>query len=136
MQTREIVTSFLEHGGRILILRRSGKVMTYRGLWAAVSGSIEPGEKPLEAAAREIAEETGLNGSDISLVKAGGSIIAEDESLGKRWLIRPFLFSAKTDKIRIDWEHTEFRWIEPGELSKYKTVPRLEESLRRVLEKA
>jgi len=135
MRTAEIVTSFLEHGGKILILKRSGSVRTYRGLWAGVSGSIEKGETPLEAAAREIAEETGLAKDEFRLEKEGRRFSMVDSGLGVRWNIKPFLFSVKADGITIDKEHTEYRWIEPGDVSKYDTVPKLAESLRRVLGK-
>jgi 8-oxo-dGTP pyrophosphatase MutT (NUDIX family) len=135
MRTAEIVTSFLEHEGKILILRRSDRVRTYRRLWAGVSGSMEPSEKPLEAAMREITEETGLARDEFTLVKEGGRLTTVDRELGVEWNIRVFLFSVKTPRIRTDWEHTEFAWIEPGELPGYETVPKLEESLRRVLEK-
>ena len=135
MRTAEIVTSFLDHEGRILILRRSEKVRTYRHRWAGVSGSIETGETPLEAAVREITEETGLARGEFDLAKEGGRLTTIDYALGVRWNIHVFRFSVKTPKITIDWEHTEFAWIEPSEISKYDTVPNLGESLKRVLER-
>jgi 8-oxo-dGTP pyrophosphatase MutT (NUDIX family) len=135
MRTAEIVTSFLEFGGKILILKRSDKVSTYRGLWAAVSGSIESGENPLESAAREIEEETGFRRNEFLLAKEGESFSFIDNELKIRWVIHPFLFTTKTGKVRIDFEHREFRWIRPAELSNYQTVPKLDESLLRVLGK-
>jgi hypothetical protein len=39
----------------------------------------------------------------------------------------------KTGKIRIDREHFEFKWVKPEELTNYFTVPKLDESLKRVL---
>lgn len=35
-------------------------------------------------------------------------------------------------KIRIDWEHDELKWISPGELDDYQTVPMLKEALAQV----
>jgi translation initiation factor 2B subunit (eIF-2B alpha/beta/delta family) len=35
--------------------------------------------------------------------------------------------------IRIDWEHTEYRFIRPSELRDYETVPHLEQSLSGIL---
>ena len=42
--------------GEVLLLRR----VEPRGWWQSVTGSLEPGETPREAAVRELEEETGL----------------------------------------------------------------------------
>lgn len=41
---------------QVLLLERADK----RGFWQSVTGSLEPGETPLDAAVREVREETGL----------------------------------------------------------------------------
>lgn len=46
-------------GLKVLVLRRAAGVRC-TGAWEVVHGSIEPGESPQQAAAREVAEETGL----------------------------------------------------------------------------
>lgn len=59
---RHVATVVLEAGPKeVLLLRRSSKVNTCQGLWACVSGSLERGENPLQAARRELAEETTLS---------------------------------------------------------------------------
>ena len=54
MKKINVVTSFLEHDGKILILRRSDKVRTMKHQWAGVSGYIESNETPLERALKEM----------------------------------------------------------------------------------
>jgi 8-oxo-dGTP pyrophosphatase MutT (NUDIX family) len=46
-------------GGEVLVLRR-GPGTRCTGAWEVVHGRIEPGERPEEAALREVREETGL----------------------------------------------------------------------------
>ena len=47
------------------------------------------------------------------------------------WVVYPFLFHiGKRDKIQLDWEHTEFRWIKPSDLKEYDTVPRFKEIVK------
>ena len=36
------------------------------------------------------------------------------------------------NKIKIDWEHKEIKWIKPDEIGNYQTVPMLKETLARV----
>ena len=45
----------------------------------------------------------------------------------------PLRFEAITpQKIRIDWEHIEMKWIDPRDIGKYQTVPKLAETWDRV----
>ncbi len=128
---KHVVTVFLESRGEILILHRSERVGTYRGRWAGVSGYVET--TPDEQALTEIREETGLREEDINLVKKGEPLAVDDEQVGVRWVVHPYLFHVKErDKIRIDWEHKESRWIKPEKIGNYPTVPKLKEALSRV----
>ena len=131
LQEKRVVTCFLESDGKILILRRSGQVGTYQGRWAGVSGYIEKTSD--EQALVEINEETGLCEEDVKLMKRGKPLVIKDEKLGVKWVVHPYLFHIKDrDKIKIDWEHKETRWIDPKEIDSYQTVPKLEETLARV----
>ena len=59
----------------------------------------------------------------------------EDIYDGKKfdWTIHPFLFKIeKKGKIQIDWEHTEYRWINPQEITKFNTVPHLKDIVKKI----
>lgn len=132
LEERHVVTCFLESEGQVLILQRSGKVGTYRGRWAGVSGYLDM-DDPEEQAWTEIAEETGLGREGLRLVSRGEVLEAIDEGLGKRWVVHPYLFQVyDRNKVRIDWEHQQCRWVQPQDLVKYETVPLLQEALARV----
>ena len=128
---KNVVTCFLESDGEVLILRRSGKVGSYQGRWAGVSGYVQT--TPDEQALVEIFEETGLDGNDLQLTRKGKPLSVEDEKLGTRWVVHPYLFHiADRERIRIDWEHQDLKWIKPREIGEYETVPMLKETLDRV----
>ncbi len=128
---KQVVTCFLKHDSKILILRRSQNVGSFRGKWAGVSGFVE--STPDEQAFTEITEETRLSRDDVELVKTGLPLEVEGE--GKKWLVHPYLFIIKDKgKIEADWEHNELKWIEPHEIKEYDTVPMLKEALARVYE--
>jgi PncC family amidohydrolase len=131
MDEKHVVTCFLEYRGKILILRRSSKVGTYRRSWAGVSGYIETND--IDQAFTEVSEETELYKKDLKLIKKGKPLEVIDKNLNRKWIVHPFLFHVKApDKIKIDWEHTEAKWIKPSELKKYETVPGLAKALARV----
>ena len=46
MRSTKIVTSFIKDNEKLLILKRSNKVKSMKGLWAGVSGIIENNEEP------------------------------------------------------------------------------------------
>lgn len=119
-----VVTSFLEApDGRILLLRRSEKVGTFRGRWAGVSGFLEA-ETAEAQAYQEIQEETGVTAEQLHLERAGQTVYARD---GRRiFSIHPFRFRAEALGVRLDWEHTEAEWVDPGELGRREIVPKLD----------
>ena len=131
LQEKQVVTCFLESKNKILILRRSAQVSSYRGRWAGVSGYVEMTAD--EQALVEIEEETSLCGEDLKLTKKGRHLLIEDEKLGVKWVVHPYLFHIKDrGKIKIDWEHKETRWIDPKDIDSYETIPMLKETLARV----
>jgi 8-oxo-dGTP diphosphatase len=133
MKETHVVTCFLENKYKILLLCRSGQVGSYTQRWAGISGYIEPGCSPLEQAFQEINEETGLSKDEVELLKEGFPLEVIDETLGKIWVVHPFRFKVDTpEKIQIDWEHSEYKWIEPEEIKNYNTVPGLYSAWERV----
>jgi 8-oxo-dGTP pyrophosphatase MutT (NUDIX family) len=132
METKHVVTCFLEHNGKILILRRSENVGTYRGKWAGISGYVET--DPMTQAYVELNEEAGLEKDDVVFVRAGKPVTITDKELDRQWIVHPFLFKVFDPKsIELDWEHTEDRWIDPDKLPDFDTVPALAEACKRVL---
>ena len=130
---QDVVTVFLTHRSKILVLKRSREVGTYKGHWAGVSGYLES-EDPLKQAYSEMAEEVGLSKQDVTLVKAGKPLEIVDDAQNRAWRVHPFLFSVhEPDTIRLDWENIEMRWILPEEIDQLKTVPALKETLERVI---
>ena len=125
-----VVTAFLRHAGEILLLRRSDRVGSYRGCWAAVSGYLEEPDA-LAQAVREVEEETGIDRADLRLVKAATPMAVDDPASGRRWIVHPFLFDLDVrPPVRLDWEHTAYRWVSPAALEDLPTVPRLAAALQ------
>ena len=124
----DVVTVLLTNSiGKILILKRSDKVRTYKGMWGGVAGYIEENEKPYDTAIKEIKEETSLEKEDVELLKQLNPVYFTDKQRYD-WKIFPFLFKIKEKrKIKIDWEHSQYRWISPSQIKKFDTVPHLKD---------
>lgn len=134
MKSTKIVTSFLVHNDKYLILKRSEKVKSMKGLWAGVSGIIEGNEEPLYRAKREILEEVGIAENKIALLKSAQQIRTDSPQYeNHEWLIFPFLFSVQDPTITLNWENQEYEWISPSDLTQYQTVPSLDKVLASLL---
>ena len=113
---------------RILLLKRNARRRTSPNKWQTPSGFMNEGESAEEAVLREVKEETSLDGT---IMKSGSAFEVVDK--WARWVIVPFLISAKSDKVVIDTsEHSEFRWVNVDEVSSFECVEGINEDLRAV----
>ena len=134
MHSTRIVTSFLRNDEEFLILKRSSKVKSMKGLWAGISGLIENNEEPLERAEIEIFEEVGIKKQDLKLIKSGESMkIKSIQYENHEWEIFPFLFEVENPKIILNWENSDYKWIKIEDLQKFDTVPSLDQVLINLL---
>ena len=134
MRSTKIVTSFITNKDKVLLLKRSNKVKTMKGMWAGVSGIIEKNEEPLCRAKIEIFEEVGIVEEKITLLKTAEKLrVSSPQYQNHEWEIFPFLFGTKEPTIELNWENSEYRWIDANEITNYETVPSLQKVLFNLL---
>jgi hypothetical protein len=127
-----VVTCFVTRDGKVLLLRRSQRVGTYRGLWAGVSGYLE-NDPPEARAWIELEEEVGITKADATLDRAGEPLDVRDDAEGRLWRVHPFRFALRSGVTpRLDWESVAFKWALPGEIATLETVPGLLEAWQRI----
>jgi putative (di)nucleoside polyphosphate hydrolase len=121
----------------VMLLNRDGQVFVGQRLdnileaWQMPQGGIDPGEDPLEAAYRELWEETGVTRDHVALIAAAPEELTYDlpEDLiakvwkgkwrGQRQLWFLFRFLGEDSDVNIATGEPEFRawrWADPAEL--------------------
>ncbi len=127
--TAPVINIFLEYKGKILLLKRSDKVHAYQEKWNAVSGYLDELKPISQKAKEEIKEELQIEKSSLKSIQIGRRYKFKDSAINKTWIIYPVLAKLKEKpKITLDWEHTEYKWIEPKNLTDFDIVPDLEKS--------
>jgi len=125
----------------VLIVHRSP---AQGGYWHVVAGGVEPGESVAEAAERELHEETGLVARVTSGVEATEYVYPlTQEPAERRGLYDPsvaqvevtcFRVSAPDDwEPKLDWEHDDYRWCNPGEAFDVLRWPATAQALRQLI---
>jgi 8-oxo-dGTP pyrophosphatase MutT (NUDIX family) len=118
VELRHTVSSVLVCGGKVLYLKRPEHAHSFPGKISLVSGSVERGETPEEAARREISEETGIS---VGFPDAAGEeILVREGSIV--WDVHPFLFRVPSEKVALNSENESFRWAVPGEIPEEELV--------------
>mgnify|MGYP001365456606 CR=1 FL=1 len=102
---------------KVLLLKRSKKVDSYPEYWGFPGGKREDGETSVEAAVREVREETSLTVYPKELAYVFTMKRGEHKDIvfyiTKKWSGTP----------SIDWESDEFRWVDPKDMSQLNMVP-------------
>lgn len=115
-QTKSAGGVVLNKQGLVLVVNQRGKS------WSLPKGHIEEGEGALEAAKREISEESGIDRLELicELGAYGRYRISPDggEDFSESKTIFMFLFKTDQDALKpADPENTEARWVEKNEVA-------------------
>jgi 8-oxo-dGTP pyrophosphatase MutT (NUDIX family) len=97
----------------------------YPGLWQCVTGKLEPGEKIIDGALREVLEETGLGPADLEAVYET-DIVNWFHEASLDAILCEAVFAARVRPeaaVAISIEHDDMRWLDPEAAKALVTWP-------------
>jgi len=116
------VATIFDPEGRVLILLRGAGAHWKPLHWGGPGGMIEPGEDPLAAVTREVKEETSLDVHNLVETYVSDAEIVH------------FTTQSYTGTVKLDYEHDDFAWVYPKELTNYDRVATLDKLVERAKE--
>jgi 8-oxo-dGTP pyrophosphatase MutT (NUDIX family) len=117
----------LNEDKKILLLKRSQTTNWEPGKWSLVGGKIDLGEDAQQAAIRECGEETGLGIKGNKLIYC--FTMKEDD-----YEVNFFIGVSEGSDVRLNSEHTEYKWVTPNEITELETVPNLLGEIKKCFE--
>lgn len=123
----EVVAALIWQGDRFMICRRPAHKA--RGLlWEFVGGKVESGETKQQALIRECREE-------LAVTVVVGEVFTDVVHNYPDVTVHLTLFNAAVSEgVPQKIEHSDIRWITPGEIPNYKFCPADEEILKKIIE--
>jgi type II secretory ATPase GspE/PulE/Tfp pilus assembly ATPase PilB-like protein/8-oxo-dGTP pyrophosphatase MutT (NUDIX family) len=120
----------IRHNGgdwRVLALQRAPD-KNRAGSWETVYGKTDPGERPEDAAVREVREETGLEVGSLYNVTVNSFYLHAKQTLQLCIVFAAFV--AEDAEVTIGEEHQRFEWLSVDEACDRYTWPREAHALR------
>jgi 8-oxo-dGTP pyrophosphatase MutT (NUDIX family) len=111
---------------RVLVLQRAADTIR-AGSWETVYGKIDSGERPEQAAVRELREETGLDLTALYNVTVSSFFLHTSQTIQMAIVFAAFV--GDSDVVLSD-EHQRFEWLSVDEACDRFTWPRAVQSLR------
>lgn len=124
-----VINCVLSYKNKILVVQRNDDFDFYPGYWNGISGFLDDNKSLREKVLEEIKEEVGITGSDIRKIYLGEIFNQEETKYKKTWIVHPILVETKTDKVKINWEAKDYKWVSLQEAKKLRLLPGFENVL-------
>lgn len=118
-----VINCVVRHNNTILIVQRNSKMRLYPNFWNGISGFLDDGRSIEEKVKDELREELGIGASDIISIHRGLVFDQEEEKYNKTWIVHPILVDVKTNKIKLDWEAQNYKWIKIEDAKTFDLLP-------------
>lgn len=112
-----IACAVINRKGKLLLLKRSPDKELFPNKWFVVGAYPMTEDEDFEKKTHtELIEETGLD----AVIVNRGQFCREEGNI--KIIINTFLAKRNSDKVKLNSEHTEYKWISLSEIKNFDTV--------------
>jgi ADP-ribose pyrophosphatase YjhB (NUDIX family) len=118
-----VMNCVVKYQNKILLVERSKGMRLYPEHWNGISGFLDDQKSLEEKVREELGEELGLSEKNILSIEFGQIFDQDEPEYRKTWIVHPILVHVDTDRITLDWEAQNYRWITLEEVSIFRLLP-------------
>ena len=107
--------------GKLLTLHRTSTAPAGPNKWDFPGGEIDFGEDAFSGIIREIKEECGLEVKDLKPFDVESHI----NEKGDFWVTIAYMAKAKSDDVKLSFEHDDFKWVSVEEFLTLESIDKL-----------
>jgi len=115
--------------GKFLIMRRTGTAPASPNKWDFPGGELDFGEDTTNGIVREIREECELDVNDIKLFDIESHI----NEKGDFWVTVAYTARARSNEIKLSFEHNKFRWVSAEDFLKLESLGKLRRFAKKLI---
>lgn len=127
-----VMNCVVKYRDKILVVQRSKELNFYPGYWNGVSGFLDDKRSFEQKVKDELREELGIPAKMVKKIRLCEIFHQEAPKYKKTWIVHPVLVEIATDKIKLDWEARNYRWVKFNEARKLKLLPGFDRVLEKV----
>lgn len=127
-----VMNCVVQYCGKILIVERSKELDFYPGYWNGISGFLDDKRGFEQKVKDELQEELKMPRRMIKKIRLCEIFHQEAPKYKKTWIVHPVLVEVTTDKITLDWEAKNYKWVTLSDAKKLKLLPGFDRVLEKV----
>jgi 8-oxo-dGTP diphosphatase len=117
MNSRVIVTAYIEKEGKVLLAKKKAGVGPYPDTWHLPGGGVNLGNESIdEAIIREVKEETGLDVESLERIVFDEDFEPDKNSEMTHYIFLIYKMTANSFKAIADDDIVELKWVDRKEL--------------------
>ena len=114
------------------MVQRSKDLNFYPGYWNGISGFLDDKRSFEQKVKDELMEELGIPNNKIKNIRLGEIFHQEAPKYKKSWIVHPVLIEVSGNKIKLDWEARNYKWIKLIDARKLKLLPGFNDVLKKL----
>ena len=127
-----VINCVVKYKNKILMVQRSKNLNFYPGYWNGISGFLDDKRSFEQKVKDELREELGIAKNKIKNIRLGEIFHQEAPKYKKSWIVHPVLIEVSGNKIKLDWEARNYKWIKPSDARKLKLLPGFNDVLKKL----